>query len=109
MFNENAVQWLTLQSQYLVIYVAQFNYCLLTIPIQEVAEGQRVCGSENKRPDFMTNQYFNIFKRLQYMYNACEIDMNAIYVCFQNKKILGEICEAPYTLGENRRACMSEA
>lgn len=41
MFNENAVQWLTLQSQHLVFYVAQFNYCLLTIPIQEVAEGQR--------------------------------------------------------------------
>ena len=53
---KNAVQWLTLQSQYLVIYVAQLNYCLLTISIQEVAEGQRVCGSENKRPDFMTNQ-----------------------------------------------------
>lgn len=43
------------------------------------------------------------------MYNACEIDMNAIYVCFQNKKILGEVCKAPYTLGERRRACMSEA
>ena len=37
------------------------------------------------------------------MYNACEIDM------FQNKKILGEVCEAPYTLGKRRRACMSEA
>ena len=35
------------------------------------------------------------------MYNACEIDMNAIYVCFQNKKILGEVCEAPYIPLEN--------
>lgn len=63
MFNENAVQWLTLQSQYLVIYVAQLNYCLLflfksttTSSIDRERERATTnfllfCGSENRRPD----------------------------------------------------------
>ena len=67
MFNENAVQWLTLQSQYLIIYVAQLNYCLLFL-FKSTTTSSRdrgrerattyitfffllFCGSENRRPD----------------------------------------------------------
>ena len=63
MFNENAVQCLTLQSQYLIIYVAQLNYCLLFL-FKSTTTSSRdrgrerattyfilFCGSENRRPD----------------------------------------------------------